>query len=148
VARPCDDGEDTDDVALGEQRYEGGSSPRRRRERTVDTRRRDRVVDRDGHTLADDGHDRAAVRVSERDAPPPLVDAARDEPDRGPQLLVDLGEQERVRLEQRVDLVEQRSGRLSAVCACESADESREIASASRPRSVAISSARAPGGAR
>ena len=115
VARPCDNDEDADDVALREQRYEGGAlRPDGVGERTVDARRGDRVVDRDGHTLADDGHDGAAVRVQcERDAPPPrLVDAARDEPDRCPQLLVDLGEQERVRLEQRLDLVEERLGRL------------------------------------
>ena len=115
VARPRDDDEDADDVALREQRHEGGAlRPDGVGERAVDVRRRDRVVDRDGHALADDGHDGAAVRVQpELDAPPPrLVDAARDEPGRRPQLLVDLGEQERVRLEQRLHLVEERPGRL------------------------------------
>ena len=115
VARPGDDDQDADDLALREQRHEGGAlRPDGVGERTVDARRGDRVVDRDGHTLADDGHDGAAVRVQlELDAPPPrFVDAARDEPGRRAQLLVDLGQQERVRLEQRLHLVEERPGRL------------------------------------
>ena len=115
VGRPGHHDEHAGDLTLGDERDERGAlGGDGLGEPPVDVGRGRDVVHRQRLARVRDVHDRARVLVEvERDlGPPVLLQAARGETERAPGLLVDPGEQERVGLEQRLDLVEERLDRL------------------------------------